>query len=109
MSQNKDFMNQLGELSKNKEEIKKKAYTIDDVVKDEPQEIDFADIAAELEQQEEEPESLNQGFIKTTLYVDEGVWRAFNALTRGRGEKKAGANQALSDWVLKEYNRRKNR
>ena len=109
MSQNNDFMNQLGELGKNKEEIKKKAYTIDDVTKDEPQEIDFEAIAAELEEQVEEHESLNSGHVKTTLYIEESVWKAFNALTRGRGEKKSGANEALSDWVVKEYNRRKNR
>ena len=109
MSQNNDFMNQLGELGKNKEEIKKKAYTIDDVTKDEPQELDFAAIAAELEEQVEELPGENDGFVKTTLYIEESVFRAFQALTRGRGEKKDGANEALADWVAKEYNRRKNR
>lgn len=105
MSKNNDFMNQLGELGKDKEQVKKKAYTIDDVTKEES--VDFAAIAAELEQQEEEYESLNSGYIKTTLYVEEPIFRAFQALTRGRGEKKAGANEALADWVTKEYNRRK--
>lgn len=109
MSQNNDFMNQLGELGKNKEEVKKKAYTIDDVVKDEPQEVDFAAIVAELEQQEEEEQpGANEGFVKTTLYLEENVFKAFQHLTTGRGEKKKAANEAISDWVLKEYNRRKN-
>lgn len=108
MSQNNDFMAQLGELSKNKEEVKKKAYTIDDVAKDDPQEVDFAAIAAELEQQEEEQHGENFGYVKTTLYLEEDVFKAFQRLTTGRGEKKKAANAAISDWVLKEYNRRKN-
>ena len=108
MSQNNEFMNQLGDIGKNKEEVKKKAYTIDDVTKDEPQEVDFAAIAAELEQQDEELPGLNDNHVKTTLYIEEPIFRAFQALTRGRGEKKAGANEALADWIKKEYNRRKN-
>jgi hypothetical protein len=107
VSKNNDFMSQLGELGKDKEELKKKAYTIEDVTKDEPQEVDFAAIAAELEQQEEEVPGLNDGFVKTTLYLEENVFKAFQRLTTGRGEKKKAANEAISDWVLKEYNRRK--
>lgn len=106
MSKNDDFMNQLGELGKDKEQVKKKAYTIDDVTKDEP--VDFAAIAAELEQQEEETHGENDGYVKTTLYLEESVFKAFQRLTTGRGEKKKAANTAISDWVLKEYNRRKN-
>ena len=108
MSKNDDFMNMLGELGKDKEEVKKKAYTIDDVAKDEVQELDFNAIAAELEQQEEDIPGLNDNHVKTTLYIEEPIFRAFQALTRGRGEKKAAANEALADWIKKEYNRRKN-
>lgn len=108
MSKNDDFMSQLGELGNAKADIKKKAYTIDDVTKDEPQDVDFAAIAAELEQQEEELPGANDGFVKTTLYLEENVFKAFQRLTTGRGEKKKAANEAISDWVLKEYNRRKN-
>ena len=106
MSKNNDFMNQLGELGKDKEQVKKKAYTIDDVTKEES--VDFAAIAAELEQQEEEVHGENDGYVKTTLYLEESVFKAFQRLTTGRGEKKKAANAAISDWVLKEYNRRKN-
>lgn len=108
MSQNNDFMAQLGELSKNKEEVKKKAYTIDDVAKDDPQEVDFAAIAAELEQQEEDIPGANENCVKTTLYLDRDVFAAFQRLTTGRGEKKKAANAAISAWVVQEYNRRKN-
>ena len=95
-------------MGQQKEEVQKKGTTVEEVVQDHEEKIDFAAIAAELEQQEEELPGLNDNHVKTTLYIEEPIFRAFQALTRGRGEKKAAANEALADWIAKEYNRRKN-
>ena len=103
-----NFKDKLKQMGQQKEEVQKKGTTVEEVVQDHEEKIDFAAIAAELEQQEEELPGLNDNHIKTTLYIEEPIFRAFQALTRGRGEKKAAANEALADWIEKEYNRRKN-
>ena len=103
-----NFKDKLKQMGQQKEEVQKKGTTVEEVVQDHEEKIDFAAIAAELEQQEEELPGLNDNHVKTTLYIEEPIFRAFQALTRGRGEKKAAANEALADWIAKEYNRRKN-
>ena len=103
-----DWKDKLSTMGQAKEEIQKKATTVEEVVKDHDAPLDFAAIAEELSSQTEEQPGLNDGYVKTTLYLEENVFKAFQALTRGRGEKKAAANEAIADWVAKEYNRRKN-
>lgn len=103
-----DFREKLKQIGQQKDEVKKKGTTAEEVVMDKEEPVDFAAIAAELEQQEEEVHGENDGYVKTTLYLEESVFKAFQRLTTGRGEKKKAANAAISDWVLKEYNRRKN-
>ena len=103
-----NWQGNLKKIGQAKEEIKKNATTVEEVVKDHDAPIDFAAIAEELSAQAEEQPGLNDGYVKTTLYLEESVFKAFQALTRGRGEKKVAANEAIADWVAKEYNRRKN-
>ena len=95
-------------MGQQKEEVQKKGATVEEVVQDQEEKIDFAAIAAELEQQEEELPGANENCVKTTLYLDRDVFAAFQRLTTGRGEKKKAANAAISAWVVQEYNRRKN-
>lgn len=103
-----NFKDKLKQMGQQKEEVLKKGTTVEEVVQDQEEKIDFAAIAAELEQQEEELPGLNDNHVKTTLYLDRDVFAAFQRLTPGRGEKKKAANAAISAWVVQEYNRRKN-
>lgn len=66
--------------------------------------IDMAAIAEQLQKQRtEEPVSANDGYTKDTLYIENDLFRAFNALCVKRGDKKKFANEAIRDFVLKKY------
>lgn len=66
--------------------------------------IDMAAIAEHLQQQRTgEPISANDGYTKDTLYIENDLFRAFNALCVKRGDKKKFANEAIRDFVLKKY------
>lgn len=66
--------------------------------------IDMAAIAEQLQQQRsEEPVSANDGYTKDTLYIENDLFRAFNALCVKRGDKKKFVNEAIRDFVLKKY------
>ena len=65
---------------------------------------DFAKIAEELQQRhEQEKRSLNDRYIKDTIYIEENIYKAFNALCTERGMKKQLVNEALADFVQKKY------
>lgn len=65
---------------------------------------DFATIAAELEERKQaEAKGENQGYIKDTIYIEESIYKSFNALCLKRGDKKKFTNQALADFVKKKY------
>ena len=65
---------------------------------------DFETIAAELQRRhEEEKRSLNTGYVKDTIYIEENLYKAFNALCTERGMKKQYVNQALAEFVQKKY------
>ena len=103
-----NFKDKLKHIGQQKDEVKKKGTTVEEITQGNEEEVDFAAIAAELEQTVEEHHGENENCVKTTLYLDKNVFAAFQKLTTGRGEKKKAANAAISAWVIQEYNRRKN-
>ena len=65
-------------------------------------EPDLKEMARKLqERHQKEARSVNTNTIKDTLYIDEDIYNAFNALCLQRGDKKRYVNQALKDFILK--------
>ena len=65
-------------------------------------ESNLAEIAKKLKQrQDEEKTSVMANTIKYTIYVDEDVAEAFNALCLKRGDQRKFVNQALREFVEK--------
>lgn len=105
MSKNNDMKNRLEGLKKEKEAIVgNPSKVINGIVNQEQESPDFAKIAEELQKRhEEEKRSLNDNYIKDTIYIEENIYRAFNALCVERGMKKQLVNEALADFVQKKY------
>lgn len=105
MSKNNDFKSRLENLQKDKEAIKSNpGKVIGGIISQEQEAPDFAQIAEELQQRHaEEARSLNTGYVKDTIYIEENIYKAFNALCTERGMKKQLVNEALADFVQKKY------
>lgn len=105
MSKINDFKSRLANLEKDKESIKSNpGSVIGGIISQEQEAPDFAQIAEELQQRHaEEARSLNTGYIKDTIYIEENIYKAFNALCTERGMKKQLVNEALADFVQKKY------
>lgn len=74
------------------------------ILHQEEEKVDLAQIAKELqERHENEAHSLNDNYIKDTIYIRDDIYRAFNALCVKRGDKKTFANQAFEEFILKKY------
>lgn len=105
MSKNKinERLNQLqqtkGQLDTNKTDF------VNKLVNQEEESYDMKAIAEELQKKfsSEEPVSANSGYTKDTLYIEDNLYQAFNALCVNRGDKKKFTNEALRDFVLKKY------
>lgn len=105
MSKNNDFKNRLNSIKKDKDAIAgNPAKVISEIIHQEQETPDFAKIAEELQQRhEQEKRSLNTGYVKDTIYIEENIYKAFNALCTERGMKKQFVNQALADFIQKKY------
>lgn len=105
MSKNNDMKNRLENLKKEKDAIKgNPGKVINGILHQEQETPDFAKIAEELQQRHaEEKRSLNDSYIKDTIYIEENIYKAFNALCTERGMKKQLVNEALADFVQKKY------
>ncbi|MBR5193019.1 MAG: hypothetical protein IKW37_01175 [Bacteroidaceae bacterium] len=105
MSKSNDFKSRLEGLQKDKEAIKSNpGKVIGGIISQEQEAPDFAQIAEELQQRHaEEARSLNTGYVKDTIYIEENIYKAFNALCTERGMKKQLVNEALADFVQKKY------
>lgn len=63
---------------------------------------DFTEIAKKLEERKaQEAKGENEGYVKLTIYIREDIAASFNALITKRGQQKAFANEAFSDFVAK--------
>ena len=105
MSKNNKLQDRLAGLQQEKETIKgNSGKVISGIINQEQETPDFAKIAEELQQRhEEEARSLNHGYVKDTIYIEENIYKAFNALCTERGMKKQLVNEALADFVQKKY------
>lgn len=98
----------LKNLGQQKDEISTSGSTqkkvIGGLMQQEAETPDFAKIASELaEHHEKEKRSLNDGYVKDTIYIQEDLYKAFNALCTERGLKKTYVNEAIKDFVLKKH------
>lgn len=105
MSKNNKLQDRLAGLQQEKETIKgNSGKVISGIINQEQETPDFAKIAEELQQRHaEEARSLNDNYIKDTIYIEENIYKAFNALCTERGMKKQFVNEALADFVQKKY------
>lgn len=110
MSNNKkeSATERLERLRREKEEAKKAAKESPDLLgqltHESDGELDFGEIANQLEARKAmEAKGENEGHVKMTIYVDEKLAKAFNALITKRGQQKEFVNQALRDFVAKKY------
>lgn len=63
---------------------------------------DFSELAQKLqERQAKEAKGENENHVKLTIYVEENLAAAFNALITKRGQQKEFINIAISDFVQK--------
>lgn len=104
MSKNNKWHQKLQEINTGVSKPEHKKEVIQQIVHQEENKPDFEKIAEELAQRhEEEKRSLNTGFIKDTIYIQEDIYKAFNALCTERGMKKQYVNEALAEFVQKKY------
>lgn len=105
MTKNNNLKNRLNSIQKDKDAIKgNPGKVINNIISQEQETPDFAKIAEELQQRhEQEKRSLNDSYVKDTIYIEENIYKAFNALCTERGMKKQLVNEALADFVQKKY------
>ncbi len=106
MSKNK-ITDQLNRLQQQKGQLphpSEKAELVNKIMNQEEETVDMKAIAEALqEQNKEKAPGLNEGYTKDTLYIEDDIYKAFNALCVNRGDKKKFVNEALKDFVLKKY------
>lgn len=98
-------MERIERMRREKEEAKEKVSTdkiVQQLTHESGGEPDFAEIARKLkERQDAEKTSALAGAVKYTIYIDEDVSEAFQALCIKRGDQRRYATQALREFVLK--------
>lgn len=103
MSKNDRFKERLSGINDGSK-IENKKEVIQQIIHQEEETPDFSKIAEELAlRHEEEKHSLNDGYVKDTIYIQEDIYKAFNALCVKRGDKKQFINEALAEYVAKRY------
>lgn len=65
-------------------------------------EPDFAELADKLKARQDEKKVYpRKGYVKYTIYVEEPIAEAFNALCLERGDQRRFASEAIADFVQK--------
>lgn len=105
MSNTNEKMNErLQALGGKKGDIDKSKRVLEKIIHQEEEKPDLSAIAQELqERNEREAKGENEGYVKATIYIQEDVYNAFEALCLRRGDKKKFANEAFLDFVLKKH------
>ena len=107
MSKNETAAERLARMKKDREaamakESSEPTKLVEQLTHESDGQPDFSEIAKKLEERKaQEAKGENEGFTKMTIYVRNDIAASFNALITKRGQQKAFANQALSDFVLK--------
>lgn len=105
--------NRINERLRKIEESKKKNQgklshaqqnVIDQMTEKKDDSTDFEAIAKELEARKQaEAKGENDGYTKDTIYIEDSIYKSFNALCLKRGDKKRFTNEALADFIKKKY------
>ena len=102
---NESAIERLAKIKAEKEAAKAAAKgndLVNQLTHDSTGEPDFAEIAEKLKERKDgEKVSVMAGAVKYTIYIDEDVATAFDALCVKRGDQRRYANEALKDFVLK--------
>lgn len=107
MSKNETAAERLARMKKDREAAMAKgssepAKLVDQLTHESDGQPDFSEIAKKLEERKaQEAKGENDGYVKMTIYIEESLAKAFNALITKRGQQKAFANQAIRDFVQK--------
>lgn len=106
MSKNDQISKRLEAMKKGNENqnASRPANVINAITKGEEDKKDFKKMAEELKKiKEETKNSVLTGYRKDTIYIREDLHDAFNALCVKHGDKKAYANEAIEDFLIKKY------
>ncbi len=102
---NTSAIERLANLKKEQEEAKAtsaKGDLVNQLAHENDGKPDFSDLAQKLqERQEQVAKGENEGYVKMTIYIEENLAAAFNALITKRGQQKEFANAAFRDFVQK--------
>lgn len=102
---NESAIERLAKIKAEKEAARTAAKNVDlvgQLTHDSTGEPDFAEIADKLKaRKNEEKVSVMAGAVKYTIYIDQDVATAFDALCVKRGDQRRYANEALKDFVQK--------
>ncbi len=105
MSKNNSAVERLERMKREKEAAKATAPTenlVEHLTHESDGDPDFTEIAKKLEERKaQEARGENVGHVKMTIYIEESLAKAFNALITKRGQQKEFANQAIRDFVEK--------
>ena len=100
---NQSAIDRLAKMKAEKEAAKaKEADLVGQLTHASTGEPDFAEIAEKLKAKNNgEKTSVMAGAVKYTIYIDQNVATAFDALCVKRGDQRRFANEALADFVKK--------
>lgn len=103
-----DLLNQRLKAIQNdkKETDKNKPGVMQTIATGEEEKPDFMKMAEELEAQKKERKSVNDTYIKDTIYIREDLFNALNALCVRQGDKKRLVNQMYEEFLTKIYKER---
>lgn len=101
----KDLLAQrLKEMNKNKEALKQdKPSVVHTIATGEEEKPDFAKMAEALEAQKEEKVSKLDNAVKDTIYIQEDLYRAMQAICVKQGDKRKHVNAAYEMYLTKIY------
>ena len=99
---NESAIDRLAKMKAEKEARSKETDLVGQLTHANTGEPDFAEIAQKLKDRNDGGKtSVMAGAVKYTIYIDENVATAFDALCVKRGDQRRYANEALKDFVLK--------
>lgn len=107
MSKNETAAERLARMKKDREaamakESSEPTKLVEQLTHNSDGEPDFSELAKKLKKrQDKEKKSALTGAVKYTIYIDEDVAEAFQALCLKRGDQRRFANEAFVDFVKK--------
>lgn len=95
-------LDRLNRMQREKEESGDKREIVETLTHQDGGEANFSELAEKLgARKEKEKKSALDGTVKYTIYVDQKVAEAFDALCLKRGDQRRYGNEALAEFVMK--------